>query len=300
MGAYWKKPNVSNVSNTSSVLIQALLGLAFLFVFLAILAVSNIANAQLAQSEVPDDSGDFSESESGSGGEADVAPPNEDSERVPDLGLQTPTYAGTGCPQGTVSAMLSPDQRSLSILFDQYIARAGGSAGQARNRLTCQISIPFRVPPGYRAQVVKMHYRGFVLVPHGAQASIGAGFRYLEINGTPVRAPRVMREKVFQGPKEKNFRIASVLPAVHWSPCGKSFVLAAESYVNAQTNRRREEVITTVDSLDAVQMPVQYSLRWKRCNGNGDGNSNGDGNDGDKSKDRGGRDSGSGRGRRRW
>ncbi len=31
-----------------------------------------------------------------------------------------PTYLGAGCPQGTVSTVLSPDGTSLSVLFDEF------------------------------------------------------------------------------------------------------------------------------------------------------------------------------------
>jgi len=37
-----------------------------------------------------------------------------------DISLGEPGYGGTGCPAGTVSVTLSPDAKSLSLLFDQY------------------------------------------------------------------------------------------------------------------------------------------------------------------------------------
>src|SRR4051812_3639288 len=61
---------------------------------------------------------------------AGAAPPNQDSDPVPGLSMQTPTYSGAGCPQGSVSAALSPDSRELSILFDNYIVRAGGASAR--------------------------------------------------------------------------------------------------------------------------------------------------------------------------
>jgi hypothetical protein len=40
--------------------------------------------------------------------------------------LGTPSYMGTGCPLGTVSAQLSPDAQALSIMFGSFQAIAGG------------------------------------------------------------------------------------------------------------------------------------------------------------------------------
>src|SRR3982750_1792818 len=47
-----------------------------------------------------------------------------------DISLGQPGYGGTGCPGGSVSATLSPDAKSLSILFDQYQVEAGGDTGK--------------------------------------------------------------------------------------------------------------------------------------------------------------------------
>lgn len=224
--------------------------------FAAVLALvgSRSANAQV-------DNGNFSD---GRGS----APANLDSEHVPGLGMRQPTYGGSGCPQGTVSAVISPDQRTLSVLFDNYIARA--ALGRTRHAVDCAINIPFDVPPGYRVQVVKMDYRGFTSVPAGARSTFGAGYRFLEINGQPVDEKRVMRAKVFVGPREENFTISSDIRGAHWSPCGQRFTLQTESRILAQTNTAGQEVLTTVDSLDAVAQPAVYYLRWQRCSVHGD------------------------------
>jgi hypothetical protein len=233
---------------------------------MTLLSMSSIALTQSlpAQAQVSPNDLDQGDFVSGNAG----APPNLDSEYVAGLAMQMPTYGGNGCPQGTLQAVLSPDQRSISVLFNQYIARAGGNSGVPRMAMNCQVNIPFSVPIGYRVQVVKMDYRGFTSVPQGARSTFAAGFRFLEINGMPINNKRVLRAKVFIGPDQENFQITSLTTGPHWSPCGLPFVLAAESYINAQSNRQNDEVMTTVDSLDAVQVPVVYSLRWKRCSDN--------------------------------
>lgn len=216
---------------------------------------SSTANAQ-------DDTGQFVNGNAG-------APPNSDSENVPGAVMQTPSYAGTGCPQGSASAVLSPDGKTLSVLFDSYVAEAGNHMAMARDSKGCQINIPFIVPPGYAVQVVKMDYRGFTSLPAGSRSTFGAGFRFLEVNGRATNAPRILRASVMQGPKTENFTLSSVIQGRPFSPCGENFILAAESTVNVQSNRSGEQTITTVDSVDAVQTPVVYSLRWKRCQAGG-------------------------------
>ena len=44
-----------------------------------------------------------------------------------DIQLGYPAYGGNGCPSGTANASLSPDGKSLSIIFDQFVTEAGVS-----------------------------------------------------------------------------------------------------------------------------------------------------------------------------
>ncbi len=212
---------------------------------------SSVANAQ-------EDTGNFVN------GDVGIAP-NQDSEPAPGLRMNQPTYSGTGCPNGSATAILSPDGRTLSVLFDAYVAESGSHLGTVRDVKGCQLNIPFSVPAGYAVQVVKMEYRGFTNLPRGARSTFGAGFRYLEINGTETGARRVLRSNVMLGPKSENFTLTSLLPAATFSPCGRDFVMAAESHLNVQSNRSGEQTLSTVDSIDAVQTPVVYSLRWTKC-----------------------------------
>ncbi|GEM_PF-735677 len=218
-----------------------------------------------------DDTGDFTDGDEG-------APPNTDSDPVPGLSMLTPSYAGTGCPQGTASTILSPDGKSLTVIFDAYIAQANASL--PRDQKGCQINIPFQVPAGYQVQVVKMDYRGFANLPQGSRSTFGAGFRYLEIDGRTTPNPRVLRARVFQGPRQSEFKLTSILRGARFSPCGTNFILAAESMLNVAANRQGEDAFATVDSLDGVALPVVYSLRWKRCSvgpGGGQGGGHGGG-----------------------
>ena len=75
--------------------------------------------------------------------------------------LGTPSYMGTGCPLGTVSATLSPDAQSLSIMFGSFQAIAGGSSGLTVDRKACNIAIPVHVPQGFTVSVLKIDYRGY-------------------------------------------------------------------------------------------------------------------------------------------
>jgi hypothetical protein len=190
---------------------------------------------------------------------------NEDSVSVPGLAMGTPTYSGSGCPNGSVSSALSPDQRTLSVLFDAYTARVGGGTKQNIARSNCSLQIPFIVPFGYRMQVVQMDYRGFAALDSKSMAMVSAAASLRRNDGRVFPGHKEFRRgAVLQGPMQKDFILTSRLVGPPWSPCGQSFVVVANSELGIRTGSLAESV-ASIDSLDAVALPVKLNLRWQKC-----------------------------------
>ena len=74
-----------------------------------------------------------------------------------DIYLGEPGYGGNGCPAGSASVTLSPDLKSLSILFDEFIVEAGGVDGKTLGRKSCNIAIPVHVPQGMSVSILTAH-----------------------------------------------------------------------------------------------------------------------------------------------
>lgn len=175
------------------------------------------------------------------------------------ISLGDPSYGGSGCPQGSASATLSPDATALTILFDNYVAEAGGFSGKTIDRKTCNIAIPVHVPQGKSVSLFTIDYRGFNSVPLGAYATFNAEYFFAGMAG-----PRF--ERRFNGRFEDQYMIRDVLPAtaVVWSRCGDDVILRANTSITARTNRQREDVYTAVDTAD-IQAGLVYHLAWKDC-----------------------------------
>ncbi len=248
-------PTVSQKERTTSN--QSLLRQISFFLITILVCLGSLQNAK-AQTD-PINQGDLVLGDSGTA-------PNQNSQFVPGLQMGAVTFGGEGCKQGQAAVSISNDQRLLSVLFDSYVATAGGNSGQVRAAVDCIMNIPFQVPSGYRLQIVKMDYRGFAHVPNGARTTFGAGFRFLEIGGNPTNAPRVMRAKVMVGSFEDSFQLSAMTQGSSVSPCGRSFTIQADTRVLVQTNRANDEVMTSIDSLDVTTHPIEYSLLWERCN----------------------------------
>lgn len=176
------------------------------------------------------------------------------------LKLGQPAYGGTGCPGGSASVTLSPDQTALSILFDSYLAEAGAMVGKTVDRKSCNISIPVQVPNGYSVAIFQVDYRGFNLIPaRGAYTRMDTEYFW-----AGSRGPRFSR--VYSGPQTDNYTLSDGLIAqtMVWTPCGASVNLRVNSSVMAQTNRQGDQTMITVDSADLTSGLV-YHLQWRRC-----------------------------------
>lgn len=176
------------------------------------------------------------------------------------LRLGQPGYGGTGCPAGSASVTLSPDQQALSILFDSYVMEAGESTQKTVDRKSCNVTIPVQVPQGYSVSVFQVDYRGYNLVPRGGQARFDAEYFW-----AGSRGPKISR--IFSGPINDNYTITDRLLAntLVWTPCGASVNLRVNTSMMVRTNAYREQAMSTVDSAD-VSSGVIYHLQWRRCN----------------------------------
>lgn len=175
-----------------------------------------------------------------------------------DLSLGVPSYGGNGCPAGSASIALSPDNTSLSILFDSYMAEAG-SNGKMLDRKSCNVAIPVHVPQGFSISIFKFDYRGFVNIPEGGQGSLNAEYFFAGQRGPMFR-------KYFGSGYSDNYMFTNRLlaTAVIWSPCGKDVILRSNSNMLVRSNSDYEDTMGTVDSID-VDSGIIYYLTWRAC-----------------------------------
>jgi hypothetical protein len=175
-----------------------------------------------------------------------------------DIRLDTPSFGGNGCPAGSASAALSPDKKSLSILFDSFVVNAGGSSGKQMDRKSCNIAIPVHVPAGISVSIFKIDYRGFNNLPYGAYSRFGVEYFFAGTRGPAFN-------QVFTGALSDNYLLNSDLlgTAVTWSPCGQDVLLRANANMMVQT-RNNQEAMSTVDSMD-VKSGIVYHLAFQSC-----------------------------------
>lgn len=177
-----------------------------------------------------------------------------------DIRLGDPSYGGTGCPAGSASVSMGIDNKAISILFDQYMAVAGGASGVSLDRKSCNLAIPVHVPQGYSVSVFEVDYRGFASVPRGGMGQFRTEYFFAGSEG-----PRA--SKTYAGPYERDFTISHELEAeaLVWSRCGEDVILRVNSSILARSNRQMDDVLMSMDSTD-ISSQLVYHVSWKRCN----------------------------------
>jgi hypothetical protein len=176
-----------------------------------------------------------------------------------DISLGEPGYGGTGCPAGTVSVTLSPDAKSLSLLFDQYQLAVGGETGKSFDRKSCNIAIPVHVPQGLSVSILKIDFRGFNHLPRSASSQFNVEYFFAGTKG-----PSFQRK--FTGPLDADYLINNEITAEAfvWSGCGADVNLRTNSSMRL-SSLYNQEAMASIDSED-VNAAIVYKLQWKKCN----------------------------------
>ncbi len=177
-----------------------------------------------------------------------------------DIRLGVPAYNGSGCQIGTVAVALSPDQKALSVLFNDYQVQSGRSVGRTSEYKNCNVAIPVHVPQGYSFSIFEIDYRGFNNLPGGGASSTFRADYFFAGSRGPSYA------NTFRGPLSDSYTLTNVLgaTAVVWSRCGADVILRTNTSMFTKTNSSMQDTISTVDSID-LKAGIIYRIYWKRC-----------------------------------
>jgi hypothetical protein len=174
--------------------------------------------------------------------------------------LGEPTYSGSGCPDGTLSATLSPDKKTLSVLFDQMVAHSGTPSLLTIDQQQCSLAIPVIVPNGYSVSIYKFDYRGFSEIPTNGEGYINVEYFFAGLTG-------MVFEKTLVGPLSEEFFFSNNITSpetIVWSKCGEEVILRSSISINTKTNEALDPTMVTIDSLDATAA-LDYHLEFEEC-----------------------------------
>ena len=174
--------------------------------------------------------------------------------------INSTAYAGNGCPSGSASVVISPDKKSVSFLFDEYIAEAGGHGQRTFDRKKCDIALGLNIPNGISVSLINADYRGFNDLPRGATATFTRDYFFAGTTGPSLK-------KTWSGARSNDFKVTDNLGVMAkvWSKCGADVILRSKSAATVKTQRGREALMM-VDSVDMKSTTLfRYNFRYRTC-----------------------------------
>lgn len=186
---------------------------------------------------------------------------------VPAVAIGEPTTKGSGCPSDTVGVSITPDKKTVSFIFDNFISEAGNGVELKRDHKRCLITLPIDVPKGWQVTIVKMDQRGFYSVPEKAKAQLKTSFSLTDKRHRLLQRSLVKKKEI-RGPADDEYTISTTVKNHPiFSHCGQKVNFRIDTEIETKTNRAGDDVLVTVDSLDASVSNKGYLLQflWKKC-----------------------------------
>jgi hypothetical protein len=167
------------------------------------------------------------------------------------------SFAGSGCPAGTVYQTVSADYQAFRLHFDSFIAETGPGVSIREKRKNCQVSIDFSAPSGWSYAIASVEYQGYVALGSGTTATQKSSYYFQGQSAT------ASLQSNFYGPRFGDYRIRDTLGITSyvWSPCGLTRALNINAQVLVQGYGRG---LITLDQTKGFVAHV-YGMQWRRC-----------------------------------
>jgi hypothetical protein len=154
--------------------------------------------------------------------------------------VQSISYGGTGCPQGSVGSSFAADRLSFTLIFDQFVAWTGTGVPIEESSKNCQLNVNVHVPEGSGAACMSFDYRGYVQAPAGNGGTQQAIYYF---GGTQIDGGATS----FQGPVAKDYLESDYVLLPYSGGAGVE-PLAVNSQV--RVNVAFDQAQITTDSID--------------------------------------------------
>ena len=178
------------------------------------------------------------------------------------------TYAGTGCPAGSVAVSALQGWTGIELGFDDgdicpRLPRPYPPFPPRFETRNCNINFRLHYPPGYSFTLFKTEYIGHVDLDSKVVATQESTYWFA---GFPAPSSATSKT-VWTGPISQNYDISNtILEAAYvWSPCGASTTLNVNTRVSVSNSANPQGQGSIC--LDKIKEKVQtiVGIQWKKC-----------------------------------
>jgi hypothetical protein len=105
---------------------------------------------------------------------------------VPAAAPVRPPAGGVNLTSLVVDMAIAKDNSAMTIIFDNFQAADGPSAGKTKSRAFCRVTIGVN-SPGWAFDISSADFRGYVNLDKGAEASLVTRWKYVDLNGVDLK-----------------------------------------------------------------------------------------------------------------
>jgi len=173
-------------------------------------------------------------------------------------------YSGNGCPQGSVSTLLSPDKSVVTFGFDSFQATIGPRNNPNDKQKNCQLHLGLRYPSGFQVSVMSATYHGYVRLDPGVSGNFISSYYFSQDAGrtastrTTLSGPAYVNGQTYT--KQDNIQTASMV----WSPCGANGLLNINNRI-ALTSQNPQGAGEISNDDATIKFQQKLYLSWRRC-----------------------------------
>ncbi|KAK4185252.1 hypothetical protein QBC35DRAFT_465755 [Podospora australis] len=195
------------------------------------------------------------------------------------IGPLSVSFSGTGCPQGSVAASISPSRDVVTLSFDRFAVYYGPGYSTAAKQRNCGVKFSFNVTgeTGWQFVPVETTFHGYAALDKGVTAQMYAAF--LDSYTEGVSSTKV----VLEGGKDlsaagdvftKSVNVVPWPPTIPTSRCvsgNMSYNMGTDVTMNLRVAVMSRNSTTTGsffgedESGERNIFTVQVRLLWKEC-----------------------------------
>lgn len=176
--------------------------------------------------------------------------------------IDSVTYGGSGCKADEAWGILSPDQKVLSVLFDNFIVEAGDIVGTDHHRKNCNLKINVKVPQDKVVIIKKIDYRLYAMIPQRGKMQFKASYN-MHVPALNYTSRTFTKQKTNMMAMDDELLIEQpMVTALMKSKCGHDFSLNIDTQLIAQTNNLGEDAYVSLDSMDGG---IEYHIETQDC-----------------------------------
>jgi hypothetical protein len=189
---------------------------------------------------------------------------NNDNQAPGQVTIDGTAYSGSGCPQGTVSTLLSPDKSVVTFGFDSFQATIGPQSNPTDKQKNCQLHLNLRYPQGFQLSIMTATYHGYVRLDQGVSANFISSYYFSQNAGSVSNTRTTLSGPQYQNGQTYTKQDSIPNSSVVWSPCGANGMLNINSRIALNSNDARGSGEMSTDDA-TVKFEQKLYLSWRRC-----------------------------------